>query len=150
MSAPDYYMTDAEIQAMIDQARTWINVKFRHQGRSRFGVDCVGLFACVAGELGRPDPIPANYSREPDSRLLLAELRKRFEEIKINETRPGDFLVMHFENVKGVMDRRHLALRTDKGIIHSAAMYRKVTEHGLTPEWANRVVTAFRIPRRTE
>jgi cell wall-associated NlpC family hydrolase len=140
-------MTELEVQEIIAHARAWIDVPFRHQGRSRTGTDCVGLFACIASEMGRPDPIPSNYSREPDSALLLAELRKRFEEIKITDARPGDFLVMRFETLKQNVERRHVAMLTDRGIIHSAAMYRKVTEHSLTDEWKIRIENAFRIPR---
>src|SRR5687767_7481722 len=53
---------------VIGVARNWLGVPYRHQGRSRLGVDCIGLAVVVAREL---DLIPAgfvppfNYTRRP-------------------------------------------------------------------------------------
>ena len=30
-------------EMVVAEARTWIGVKWRHQGRTREGVDCIGL-----------------------------------------------------------------------------------------------------------
>lgn len=139
--------TDDEVQAIIDQARTWINVKFRHQGRSRYGVDCVGLFSCVGKEIGKPDPIPSNYTRNPNTAILKAGLEERLDEVKIKDMQPGDVLVLRFEDVHGDVKNQHVALRTDRGILHSAAMYRKVTEHCFDQEWADRVEHVYRFRR---
>ena len=139
--------TDAEVQNIIQVARTWNGVRFRHQGRSRSGVDCVGLFSCIGTEVGRPDPIPNNYSHNPDTRLLMTEMKKRFDEVLIKDMLPGDLLMMRFENAFGKASNQHIALRTDCGIIHAAAMYRKVCEHSLTPEWFNRIEHVFRFKR---
>lgn len=134
-----------EIATFILKCREWDNIPWRHQGRSRLGVDCVGLFAAVAGEMGKPQVIPNNYHRDPDGKLLLAELRRRFQEIKVKDVQVGDLVVMRFENLQGVPTNRHIALRTDRGIIHSAAMYRKVCEHTFDDEWERRTEHAFRM-----
>lgn len=40
---------------IVEQARTWIGVPFLHQGRTRIGVDCLGLVIAVGQELGMVD-----------------------------------------------------------------------------------------------
>lgn len=44
-------------------ARGWIGVPSRHQGRSRAGVDCIGLVVMAARDCGLDVPITANYGR---------------------------------------------------------------------------------------
>ena len=39
-------------EAVVREARTWVGVPFRHQGRDRTGVDCVGLPIVVLQNLG--------------------------------------------------------------------------------------------------
>jgi len=138
-------LTQQDIPAFISKCREWESVPWRHQGRTRSGVDCVGLFSCVANELGFPQVIPTNYHRDPDGKLLLAELRSRFMEIKVKDREAGDLVVMRFENLQGVPTNRHLALLTDCGILHSAAMYKKVCEHTFDDEWLNRTEHCFRL-----
>ena len=38
---------------VVREARTWVGVPFRHQGRSRSGVDCGGIIVVVLRELRR-------------------------------------------------------------------------------------------------
>lgn len=144
--------TEEQISEIIVHLRAWINVPWRHQGRSKTGVDCVGYFACVSEEMGRPEVIPTNYSRNPDSKLMLAEFRKRFDEIqdwRESGIHRGDFLIMKFMDTNKRMSPRHVAMRTDLGIIHAAAQYKKVTEHTFDDEWRSKVEYVFRIRKTT-
>ena len=50
----------------IATARSYLGVKWRHQGRNRMGVDCVGLVLCSLSELGVPAPDMQGYRRTPD------------------------------------------------------------------------------------
>lgn len=68
-------------QQFIDAARELVGTRFRHQGRSRHGVDCAGLLAlsltnaglCVAKDLGIRDRL--NYGRLPGPELYEAVQR---------------------------------------------------------------------------
>lgn len=51
---------------LIAVARSYLGVKWRHQGRNRMGVDCVGLVLCSLAELGIPAPDMKGYRRTPD------------------------------------------------------------------------------------
>lgn len=46
-------------------ARTFEGVRFVHRGRSRRGIDCVGLLVMVARQLGITLTEPETYGREP-------------------------------------------------------------------------------------
>lgn len=47
-------LSDAERMAFIAEARTYLDVRFRHQGRSRNGLDCIGLCVVAMRAIERP------------------------------------------------------------------------------------------------
>lgn len=47
----------------IAAARGWIGTPCRHQGRSRAGVDCIGLVVMAARDCGLDAPVEATYGR---------------------------------------------------------------------------------------
>lgn len=124
-----------------------MDVKFRHQGRSKSGVDCIGLFAKTAEEIGRTIPIPSNYSHHPDQKFLFAEMCRLFDKIPKKEMKIGDLVLMRFMDDKLRIPCRHVAIRTDLGLLHSSAQFRKVTEHGLNDEWMDKIEHVFRMKR---
>jgi cell wall-associated NlpC family hydrolase len=55
---------DLSIDARFEAAaRGWIGVPSMHQGRSRAGVDCIGLVVMAARDCGLDAPVAANYGR---------------------------------------------------------------------------------------
>lgn len=139
--------TDEEVRQIVVHCRGWIHTKFRHQGRSKSGVDCIGLFAEVAKEIGRTITIPSNYSHHPDQIFLLAELTRMFDKITKAEMAVGDLLLMRFMDDQQRIPCRHVAIRTDLGVLHSSAQFKKVTEHGLDSEWMAKIEHVFRMRR---
>jgi cell wall-associated NlpC family hydrolase len=125
---------------IIEAARTWKGVRWRHQGRNRLGVDCIGLLRVVADQLGLIPGVDFDgYGRMPDGRL-----RPELDKLLVRRVGPyqlGDVLLMRFEK-----EPQHVAIVTDKGIIHSAAQARKVVEHGMDAIWNSRVVAAYQWP----
>jgi hypothetical protein len=47
-------LSDAERAAFIAEARTYLGVRFGHQGRSRHKLDCIGLCVVAMHAIGRP------------------------------------------------------------------------------------------------
>ncbi|MCP4102774.1 MAG: hypothetical protein GY750_15350 [Lentisphaerae bacterium] len=127
-------------QSIVDEARSWLGIPFKHQGRTIDGVDCVGLVIVVAHALGLSDFETHQYSRHPSPTMMGRILDAEMVRIKISEALPGDVYWMRF-----FKDPQHLAIISDKGIIHSFSNVKKVTEHRIDKRWKNRIMGAYRF-----
>jgi cell wall-associated NlpC family hydrolase len=124
------------------KAREWLGVRFVHQGRTRFGCDCLGFIAGVLGELGEPlalKLLPSNYGREPQG-LLLETLTKNCKQIPLQ---PGALLLIEWplSNFPS-----HAALFTGASMIHSYEAAAHVVEHGYRAPWLTRTVSTWALP----
>lgn len=136
----------AETAAFVAAARSYIGVRWRHQGRSRRGVDCAGLVACALQDAGRPIEDRTTYGREPYMHSLEAVLLSHFgDPLPANQMRVGDVALMHFRNG----DPSHVGILGDYlygglSLIHAHATTRHVVEHRLDDEWAGYIVETYR------
>lgn len=48
-------------EAFVAAARSYIGVPWKHQGRSRAGLDCIGLIILAGRDIGIAVPLVANY-----------------------------------------------------------------------------------------
>ena len=62
------------MSALADAARGYIGTPFRHRGRSRLGVDCVGLGVLAYADCGVAVPDFRLYGREPHRDGLVARM----------------------------------------------------------------------------
>ena len=137
--------TADECTAFIAEARSFLGVPFRHQGRSRLAVDCAGLVACCLTAIGRPFEDRKAYGREPLQQQLRAMVALNFgEPVPMAEARPGDVVLMRFRG-----EPSHVAILGDYlygglSVIHSFAQVRKVVEHRLDSEWSGYITEVFR------
>jgi len=138
-------------QDIVAQAREWIGVPFVHQGRTRLGVDCVGLLLCVCRELGvvEPDFDVTGYPRQPDGTTLLEICGRYMTRIGREDLQPGDAIVLRFERLPQHMgivgDYRHGGL----SIIHALGSpdgKGRVIEHHLNTSTMARFVAAYALP----
>lgn len=108
---------------VVREARSWLGVRWRHQGRSRAGVDCGGLVVMVGRALGLL-PVEADmkgYPVYPDGRTL-DDVCRRYLVPKIGEALPGDVPLMR--PAMSVPWPCHLGIVTELetgelGLIHS-------------------------------
>lgn len=137
----------------VAEARTWLGVPFLHQGRSRQGVDCIGLLICVGEITGRvPENFERNnYGRETDTVELIRKIKSYCEPLEAPEL--GCLMTMSWGQFP-----RHSALfcgynrHGQPRMLHSFGKIgiHKVIEHGWTGPWP-RVTNGFwRIPERIE
>lgn len=129
-------------QAIIDTARGYLGVPFRHQGRSRRGLDCLGLLVCVARDLGMPeaDNDMLNYGHSPDGGILKSALDAACDRVMV--AAPGCVLLLSFTVAAG---GQHVGIATDIGILHAYAPCRRVVEASIPPEWQSRIVARYRL-----
>lgn len=118
-------------------ARSYLGTPFVHQGRSRLGLDCVGLLVLAARDAGADIEDRADYAPDPGN-LLPVELARQFDPAE--DRLPGDVLLMRFAG-----EPQHLAIFTGATVIHSHAAIRRVVEHHLDAKWLRRIVQAYRM-----
>lgn len=110
-------------EKFIDEARSYLSVPWKHQGRTRRGVDCVGLVVLAARSCGLPVPMLANYGRTPK----FAHVKKELMKFAKREASifPGALVVYKRDTV-------HLAIATSMTtIIQSINTVGRVTESSI-------------------
>ena len=128
-------------------ARGYLDTPFHHQGRNRAGMDCAGLIARVAWDLGLSEYDLRDYGPVPNGDRMRAVLREQLEELP-----PGSALelglvaLLRFEK-----DPQHLAFVADYlhggwSLVHALQAAGRVTEHRLNQLWRNRIVALYRLP----
>ena len=125
--------TSTDAAAVVREARTWVGVPFRHQGRDRNGIDCVGLPIVVLKSLGItvPEFAPLDYPRQPTT-----DLERRFLPscTPLPDYVPGCAIVIKWQ--RSLM---HIALYTDTDtLIHVMERNKAVVEHGFRGMWRER------------
>lgn len=129
-------------RAIIQQARRYIGIPWRHQGRTPTGVDCVGLLFLVVKDVTGANIEFLNYSRWPHPELLRANLKKFLIVIRKDELEPGDIVLMRSGGVVC-----HVGFYGDGTLIHANLFEQKVVEHRLDSQWEKSVVGCYRVPR---
>jgi cell wall-associated NlpC family hydrolase len=120
--------------AVVSEARTWVGVPFRHQGRDRSGVDCIGLPIVVLRQLGVPEFEPSrDYPRAPNDDTLLHKHFLRFC-TPLPDAVPGCAIAL-----KAQRTFMHVAILTDTDtLIHVLEKHGQVIEHGFRGMWKTR------------
>lgn len=112
---------------MIDQlARAWIGVPWKHLGRSKSGVDCIGLVLLVLHEAGFQIPDPKPYTRDPDGTKLTDGVTRYSTR---DQLVPGRVILFRAGAVSAHVGLSSLNPNTGVlSVIHAYAPYRKVVE----------------------
>jgi cell wall-associated NlpC family hydrolase len=129
---------------LIEAARLYINTPFRHQGRNRRGLDCLGLLVCAARDIGMPIADNLQYGRAPDYKTMRAGIMDHFNPVRRDQVRIGDVYWMKF-NRKG--NPMHLALITEQDqIMHAdgSTSIKKVCEIRFPEQWHSHVAFSLR------
>lgn len=144
-------MTPAERDRFIAEARSYVGVPFRHAGRSRVAIDCLGVvvlsFAAVGYDIGDR----RNYGRNPVRDGLRDELIARFgNPIPKDQLQVGDVVSMRWHEPNGVKLYNHVGIITDYplggfGLLHALHSVGYVAEQRLAGPWPRRVIEGFRL-----
>ena len=140
--------------AIVAEARTWLGTPFRHQGCCKgVGCDCIGLVKGVGLALNLVNYDPTSpkaqkfsaYPLMPDPQRMREGLAAYLVPLAVEAAQAGDILFLAWTK-----EPQHVALLTDKGIIHSYSGVGKVVEHALDDRWQRRVTAAYRYPALQE
>lgn len=111
------------------RARALVGTRFRAQGRSQEGLDCVGVVLStfdIAAEGVRADYTP----RGSHLAELRGQLLRHFRKVSKSASAAGDVMLLEAGE-----QQPHLAVRTDRGFVHAHAGVRRVVETPGMPEW---------------
>lgn len=128
---------------LVNRARAYLKVPFRHRGRTSNGLDCAGLVVLCFQDLGRPVIDKKVYGREPHRDGLRQVVEKNSIE-KVFSMEPGDIVLMKF-----VDQPHHLGILGDYfagglSLIHSYGEVGRVVEHRLDDVWKSRILDIYR------
>ncbi|MFN3591477.1 MAG: NlpC/P60 family protein [Thermaurantiacus sp.] len=139
MARPDDGHPEAD--AIVAAARDCIGTRFRLQGRSLAGLDCVGLALACARSAGLSVDAPADYRLRGHCATLVADslARQGFRRVHDQAARPGDLLLTF-----PAENQAHLALLTDRGVVEADCALRRVVERPLGARRAQS--SAWRFP----
>lgn len=130
---------------LYEAARAYLGTPFRHQGRSRSGLDCVGLVVLSLADIGHAVADVTTYGPNPHHGLLEQHLVETFgPSIGRSDLQPGDIVSIAF-----VRATRHVAIVGDYpggglSLIHTDQMVGRVTEHRLDSRWHRCITGAWR------
>ena len=129
---------------LVAEARRWVGVPYVHQGRTRFGVDCIGLILCVRDALAPWQALigeTRNYARHPRDGLLLDRVREHCAELE----RPEDGAMILIRWPK-TPEPSHVAIYAGGNLIHAYQRAKRVVETGFRAHWQRDAHSYWRLP----
>ena len=123
-------------------AQSYIGVPFKHQGRDKRGIDCIGLLAAIHEDagFGHINPFPYKYRPGKEGHRELAKALSKYARKKpIKRALPADF----FQMTLNVKEPLHLALWTGDALIHAYSGPGQVVSHRMNDQWLNRIVACY-------
>lgn len=129
---------------IILEARNWLGVKWRHQGRTRFGIDCAGLVLNVGKTLGylHPSLDVQGYVRHSVSSEFFDKFQQNL--IRVYEPEIGDVVVLResiFPCHCGILSN----MNDHRSLIHACLKAGKVVEEYWSDELSTKLVAVFRF-----
>lgn len=141
---------------VIQAARKYLGVPFKHRGRTDRGIDCAGLVWCAYRDLGVIKPDLKRYGREPYRDGLTRCLVEAFGEpvwqgergqvVPRDLLQVGDVALIRFE-----IHPHHIVLIGDERLrglsfLHADATpgVRRVVEHGIEDRHLRTICAVFR------
>lgn len=138
------------------QARTYLNTPFHHQGRSKHaGLDCLGLLLAVADDLKLQsraggmltDYDTTDYGLLPQHYHLEQHLNQHLYPVHSHAPSPNHIALFTFRH-----HPQHLAIighhQNHPTLIHTHSTAKKVVEHHLTHTWKKHLYKIFSISER--
>jgi len=135
-------MLRSEIVAV---AREYLGVRWSHEGRTRGGLDCVGLIQMVGARFGVPYTDMVGYDASPDGHMFLNHLR---DHLTVNQRG------MYFDGTIGLFRQNrfpcHVGIFASRGeertLIHSSVAARCVVETTYDSTDTLKLVLAMEYP----
>lgn len=136
-------------KAIQDKARETIGTPWLHQGRSLRGIDCSGVIAWTAKQLGLSDYDYTQYRRKGQWHDFVCHFEDKdkmgCERISVYAAKPGDFVIL-----KDSLYPCHCGVLAERDgrptLIHAYAPQKKVIEEDYNEGYRVMALAAFKFP----
>lgn len=133
-------------QQLIDEARKLTGTPWKHQGRSRRGVDCVGMVLLAAKNAGLDLTKNGVTDERKYGRGAQPLLLERVEQYCTRIESPIAGCLLFFE-FYGERHPRHFGVFSEREtMIHADAKRGMVIEHGHRAHWIDRTHSVWKLP----
>jgi cell wall-associated NlpC family hydrolase len=127
---------------LVEAARTWLGVRWVHQGRSRTGVDCIGLIIVTAEECGLATEDMLGYRRTVEPERFMESIRR--QTTPAADPEPGNIGIFRGGNQPchvGIFAEKHGAVT----LIHAYAPLGVVLEEPFIHQWPSNLIEIRKI-----
>lgn len=135
---------------LINAARKYLGVPFRHRGRSAHSLDCVGLGWLAYADCGVVLPDLRHYGREPHQGRMMAALEmalgKPVGHGPMADLQVGDVGVFNYNGEPHHVGLIGMTSYGELSLIHADSLAGKVVEGRLDEVWRARLTAVFRRP----
>jgi hypothetical protein len=129
----------------IESARSYMDIRWRHQGRSRMGVDCVGLVICSLADIGVEVPDMRGYRRSPDP-IFVEHIRNN--SLPAEGPLPGTLGIFR-DGTQPCHVGIFATMHGEVSLIHAYAGVGKVLEEVFIHDWPGKLVEVRALPALT-
>lgn len=127
----------------VEAIRAFVGTPFFHRGRTRGGIDCVGLFVVQRAAVGLAPFVDPEYAPGICGDAMRAVLERFLVPIDPAAAELGDGLWMR---VADDLPPSHIVIRSGPRRVIQSETSRGVVEHIFPASWMDRVVSAWRFP----
>ena len=131
---------------IIAKAKEYVDVRYKHLGRSILGLDCIGLIIRVANDLGITDYDTVGYSRRPNLAEFHRELKNELVAIPLASLGNGDVVLMNEPRWPCHVGFYEVDEKGEAYIIHAWAVPRRVLREKVGPARRQKFIRAYRFP----
>ena len=82
-----------ERETIIAEARSWLETPWRHQGRTKRGIDCAGLIIRTGNDLKLLNYDVKAYPRHTSRDAFIRHFQANMKEKHVSQRKPGDVLL---------------------------------------------------------
>ena len=139
---------DPKVAIAISTARSFMDCKWRHRGRNKFGIDCIGIIVNAYQAAGIPIEDRLDYGRTPWKDGLENELERQFGP-PVKDESLFDFGDIAIFDLTG-RGASHVGILTPSrtapfACVHSLLQH-SVSENDLTGKWERWLSGVYKCP----
>lgn len=133
-------------EEIVKEAEKWLEVRWKHQGRTKHGLDCAGLIIKVGNSLGATNYDTTDYARTTYKDAFVSKfVEAGFIKKPLQNRKIGDIVLFRdgvFACHCGFIARLHGV----ESLIHAYAVRRKCVHEILLPDLLQKMTYCFYLP----